>query len=110
MGAQSLPEQPSEAANSGPETSQMDGEIQLYLRRLSKREPITKLKALQASCLTPILVTRNWANMQLHKHQKHAALCLQAWLKSSSGLQSHSLHSLTSMEDDPSVPAANLPE
>jgi len=58
MGAQSLPGLPSEANNSGSDTPQIDGEIQLHLRRLSKREPVTKLKALQASCLpTSIPVT-----------------------------------------------------
>jgi len=55
MGAQSLAG-PSELSTSGPQTSQLDGEIQLHLRRLSKREPVTKLKALQVGYSRPVEV------------------------------------------------------
>ena len=53
MGSQSLAAPVSEASASEPETSQMNAEIQLHLRRLSKREPVTKLKALQVADLIP---------------------------------------------------------
>ena len=51
MGSQSLAAPGSEAGTSERETSQLNAEIQLHLRRLSKREPITKLKALQVGHL-----------------------------------------------------------
>lgn len=49
MGSQSLAAPVSNASASEPETSQLNAEIQLHLRRLSKREPVTKLKALQVA-------------------------------------------------------------